>query len=335
MSTFVIAAIVMALAAMVWTLRPLWRSRPLPGIALAVLLAASAGLIYTVIGTPRALDPFQRAAPETLADAVGQLQAELARDPNQVEGWRLLARAQLAQGGIDESMAAYDRALKLAPDDPDILTEAAEVRARSHEGRRFDETSVDMLMHALAQQPDHQRARWFLGIAQRQTGDAAAAVATWEPLLAQVDPATAASLRSQIDAARIDAGMEPLPDAVPVEAASPVKITLSVSLDPRLAMQYPDGASLFVIARQTDGSPVPVAVKKLQVAGFPLTVVLDDNDSLMPTKKLSELEQVQLSARISASGEAMARSGDFESVPVEVEGAPEVAAALLIDRVVK
>lgn len=334
MTVFVIASMAMALAVMLWVLRPLWRSRPLPGVALAVLLATSAGLLYTVIGTPRALDPLQRTAPETLADAVGQLEAELTRDPNQVEGWRLLARAQMAQDDLAAAIASYDRALKLAPDDPDILTEAAEVRARSHADRRFDVTSIEMLMHALARKPDHQRARWFLGIAQRQAGDAAAAVATWEPLLTQVDPATVASLRPQIDAARLDAGMEPLPDVAPV-ATSPVNITVSVSLDPRLAMQYPQGASIFVIARQTDGSPVPVAVKKLQAGAFPLTVTLTDNDSLMPTMKLSQLEQVRLSARISASGEASARPGDFESAPVEVEAGPEVAAALSIDQVVK
>ena len=334
MTTFVIAGIAMALAAMVYVLRPLWGSRPLPGIALAVLFAVSAGLLYTVIGTPRALDPSQRAVPETLADAVTQLQTELDRDPNQVEGWRLLARAHLAQDDLTAANQAYDRALKLAPDDADILTEAAEVRARSNPERRFDKESVSMLQHALAQTPDHQRARWFLGIAQRQAGDASAAVATWEPLLSQVDQATAASLRPQVNAARIDAGMEPLPDAAPV-LASPVTVTISVSLDPKLAMQYPEGASLFVIARQTNGSPVPVAVKKLQAGGFPLTVKLDDNDSLMPTMKLSQLENVQLSARISASGNAMQASGDFESAPVEVASAPEVAAALLIDRVVK
>lgn len=334
MTIFVIASIVMALAAMFYVLRPLWRSRPLPGIALVVLLAVGAGLLYTAVGTPRALDPAQREVPETLADAVTQLKAELARDPNQVEGWRLLARAHMAQDDLPAAIVAYDRALKLAPDDADILTEAAEVRARSHADRSFDEVSVAMLQHALAHTPDHQRARWFLGIAQRQAGDAAAAVATWLPLLSQVDATTAASLRSQIDAARIEAGMGALPDEVPV-ARSPITITVSVSLDPKFAMQYPDGASLFVIARQTDGAPIPVAVKKLQAASFPLTVKLDDNDSLMPTKKLSELSTVQLSARISASGEAMPRSGDFESAPVDVDAAPDVAAALLIDRVVK
>lgn len=337
MTSFVIAGIFMAFAAMGYVLRPLWRSRPLPGIALAVLMASTAGLLYSLVGTPRAIDPAERAelpVPETLADAITQLQDELARDPNQIEGWGLLARARMAQGDSSGALEAYDRALKLAPDDPDILTEAAEVRARSREDRRFDDESVAMLEHALAQKSDHQRARWFLGIAQRQAGEAAAAASTWQPLLAQVDAATAISMRAQINDARADAGMEPLPDEAPIPGSA-VKITASVSLDPKFAMQYPAGASLFVIAREANGSPVPVAVKKLQAGNFPLIVVLDDNDSLMPTKKLSELDHVQLSARISASGEAMPRSGDFESAPVDVKAGPEAAAALLIDRVVK
>jgi cytochrome c-type biogenesis protein CcmH len=333
MSAFVIAGVVLALLALGYVLHPIWRTRPVLGASLIVLLGATSGLLYTVVGTPRALDPAQRAVPETLADAITQLKAELERDPNQVEGWRLLARAYLAQNKLADAGNAFDRALKLAPDDADILTEAAEARALAAEGRRFDEEAVSMLRHALDQQPDHQRARWFLGIAQRQAGQPAEAVKTWEPLLGQVDPATVASLRSQINAARADAGLEPLPEEI--AAVSPVTITVSVSLDPALAMQYPDGASVFVIARQADGAPMPVAVEKLQAARFPLTVTLDDSDSLMPTMKLSQLDKIQLSARVSASGDASAQPGDFESAPVLVDAAPEVAAALLIDRIVK
>src|SRR5690606_40344345 len=85
-------------------------------------------------------------------------------------------------------------------------------------------------------QPQHQRARWFLGVWQRQEGQAAEAAETWEPLLAQVDPATANTLRVQIDAARKDAGLPPLPAAEgPTVAASPHALTVKVSLDPDFA----------------------------------------------------------------------------------------------------
>lgn len=334
MTVFVMASVLLALFVFGFVLRPLWRAQPVAGTGLVLMLALASGLLYSLVGTPRSLDPAQRTAPETLAQAIVQLETELERDPNQVEGWRLLGGAYLSEGRIADAGNAYNRALKLAPDDPGLLAEAAEARARATEGRRFDAEAVEMLERALAQAPDHQRARWFLGIAQRQAGQPAEAVKTWEPLLALVDPATAASLRPQINQARADAGLAPLAEqAVPVPSA--VSITVSVSLDPKLAMQYPDNASVFVIARQANGAPMPVAVEKLRATSFPLTVTLDDADSLMPTMKLSQLEQVQLSARISASGDASAQPGDFESAPVLLDTGPAGVAALLIDRVVK
>jgi len=334
MTAFVIASIVLVALVLTWVLRPVWRTRPVAGAGVVVGLALVTALLYTLVGTPRALDEVQRRAPETLADAIVQLQAELERDPNQVEGWRLLARAYIAEGRTGEAQQAYARALQLAPDDPALLAEAAEARARTHPERRFDAEAVAMLEHAVAIDPRHQRARWFLGIAQRQAGRAADAVRTWEPLLGMVDAATATSLREQVNLARADAGMEPLPEPQQADASA-VAITVSVSLDPQLAMRYPDGASVFVIARRPGGPPMPVAVEKLQPTGFPLTVTLTDADSLMPTAKLSQLERVELSARVSASGDATAQPGDFESAPVEVETGPDASAALVVNRVIE
>ena len=47
---------------------------------------------------------------------------------------------------------------------------------------------VPLLEKAVAINPDHQRALWFVGLAQRQEGKHAEAAKTWEPLLAKVDP---------------------------------------------------------------------------------------------------------------------------------------------------
>ena len=64
---------------------------------------------------------------------------------------------------------------------------------------------------------------------------------------------------------------------------------------------------------------MPVAVEKHALSELPLTVTLDDDDSPMPTKTLSSLGQVELVARISASGNAMRQPGDIESAPVRVD----------------
>ena len=329
MAAFVLASAALVLLALAFVLRPLWKVRPLAGAGVFTALALATGLTYALIGTPNALDPAQRRSPDTLADAVSQLEGELKRDPNQVEGWRLLARAYAAEGRADNARDAFAKAIRLAPDDPDLLAEAAEARALASPDRGFDQAAVAMLRHALQQQPMHQRARWFLGIAQRQAKQPAAAAATWEPLLAVVDARTAGSLLPQINAARVEAGLVPLPATA--TAASP-GITVTVSLAPDLVATLPANASLFVLARQPGGPPMPVAAEKLAARGFPLDVRLDDNDGLMPTMKLSQLDRVEIAARISASGDATPRAGDLEATPrLADKGAGTIE--LVIDRV--
>lgn len=332
MTAFVIAAAAMALLALGWVLQPLWRDRRGVGAGMFAAMAIAAGLLYLLVGTPRALDPAQRRTPDTLADAIGQLQGELQRNPAQPEGWRLLARAQAAQGRLDEARDSLARAVKLAPDEPDLLAEAAEARALARPDRRFDEDAVAMLRRALSQQPMHQRARWFLGIAQRQAGRPAEAAKTWEPLLAVVEPATADSLRAQIDAARAEAGVPPLPEDRQARGEPLLRVT--VELAPELDERLGEDAVLYVLARKP-GSTMPVAVKRSPTSAFPLTVTLGDADSLMPTTKLSQAGAVEVLARVSQTGVANRAAGDLESAAATVAPKPGATQALRIERVVE
>ena len=319
MAAFIAIAVVLGLAVLAVLLRPLWKHTHGLALGIGAVLAVSAGLLYMLVGTPRALQPGTTQAPVTLGDAINQLEAELQRDPRQPDGWRLLAQAYAREGKAEAARDAYAKAVALLPDDVDLAVEAAQARALAHPTRLFDADAVAMLERALASQPGHQRARWFLGIAQRQAGDNAAAAATWEPLLAQVDTATATSLRKEIDSARSAAGMPPLPAPAPASAAADA-LQVKVALDPQFAarVRLRGDATVFVIARAPDGPPMPVAVEKHSVSELPLTVVLDDGDSLMPTSKLSQLREVELVARLSETGEGNRQEGDIESKPVRI-----------------
>jgi cytochrome c-type biogenesis protein CcmH len=329
-TVFVIAAAVLAVLVLGVVLRPLWRGNRGPAAAMIASLAIVAGLLYLLVGTPRALDPAQRRAPDTLADAIGQLETELQRNPNQPEGWRLLARAHAAQGRAQEARDAYAHAVKLAPDEPDLLAEAAEARALANPDRRFDDEAVALLRHALEKQPMHQRARWFLGIAQRQAKQPAEAAKTWEPLLGMVEAGTAESLRAQINAARAEAGLAALP-ASAAKAQSLLRVT--VELAPEMKTRLGANDVLFVIARQPDGPPMPVAVKRIPAPDFPVTVELGDGDSPMPTMKLSQLPAVQILARVSRQGTANRAAGDLESAPQSAQPKAGAAYTLRIDRI--
>lgn len=330
---FIAVAAVATLAILAGVLRPLWHgSQARVAVAgLVVGLSLLALSLYALVGTPLALDPVARQAPATLDDAIAQLEAQLAREPQAVEGWRLLGRARASAGHADAARDAYAKAAALAPDEPDVLVEAAEARALAAPGHRFDAQGLAWLEHALQVQPDHQRARWFLGIAQRQSGDAAAAAKTWEPLLALVDTNTAAPLREQIQLARAEAGLPPLP-VEPAAAAQGPSLRVRVSLDPALAerVRLDGNATVFVVARAPGGSPVPVAAEKHAASELPFTSTLDDNDSLMPTAKLSALAEVELSARLSRSGDATPQDGDLQSPVLRVGLADGKPAELVI-----
>jgi cytochrome c-type biogenesis protein CcmH len=308
--TFIAAALLLGLVVLVATFWPLIRRRPAIGGALAGAALVLVSSLYLLVGTPAALDPANVRAPDTLADAVQRLESELARSPAQADGWRLLADAYRAQGRPADVARAFGQAVRYAPRDPDVLAQAAEARALAAPDHRFDDEALTYLRRALAEQPTHQRSRWFLGVAQRQSGQAAEAASTWGSLLGDVDPATAAALRPQVDAARADAGLPPLPaDAAPAARV----LTVDVDIAPALRTGLPDDAAVFVLAREPGGPPMPVAAKRLRLSDLPATITLGDADSPMPTRRLSQLQDVEVLARVSRGGTANAAAGDPES----------------------
>jgi len=322
MAVFALVATLLTLATLGVVLWPLLReSRGLAvGCVLAVGLAVFA--LYRVVGTPAGIGVAASPAaqpPISLEAAVAQLRAELESNPRQPQGWQLLGKSLAEMGNFPGARDAFAKALALSPDDPDFLVEAAQARLYAAEDRKLDAEAVSQLQRALSLQPDHQRGRWLLGMAQRQEGQAAEAAATWEPLLSKVDSATAASLRVQINAARRDAGLPEI--AEPAATAAGHSLAVRVSLDPAFAARarLRGDASVFVIARRPGGPPMPIAVQKHALADLPLAVTLSDQDSPMPTQRLSELQEVEVFARISDSGNAIRQEGDLDSAAVLVK----------------
>jgi len=298
-------------------LRPLWRDRPRTALVLIAMLTFGSAALYRVVGTPAALDAAAVERPDTLEEAVAQLEKNSDRFADH-QGWVMLANAYARMGDATRARDAWEKAVAMAPDDADLRAATAEARARAHPQQRFDARAVEHLQHALKQNPKHQRARLFLGVSLRQQGKPAEAAEAWMPLLATTEGEARKTLRGEIDAARTDAGLPPLPE----ETAAPARngLVVKVALDPDVAarVRLRGDATVFVIARAVGGPPMPVAVEKHPLSSLPLTVTLDDADGPMPTAKLSALQEVEVIARISASGNAMREDGDIESAPQRV-----------------
>lgn len=321
MSSSLVFALVGALATLLVfgiVLRPLWRARQLSALLLIAGLALASAAVYRLVGNPAALDASMVERPQTIEQALAQLERSRDSFPDH-EGWVMLAGAYARVGKFEQARDTWEEVLKRVPDDADFLAAAAEARAQTDAQRRFDPPAVEYLQRALKANPQHQRARLFMGIALRQQNEPAYAARMWEPLLTQVDAANAKTLRAEIEAARKDAGLPPLPS--PPAAPKSKTLLVEVALDPAFAarVRLRADTTVFVIARAPDGPPMPVAVEKRAVADLPLTVTLDDADGPMPTAKLSALQEVEVLARLSQSGNAVRQEGDLESKPVRVQ----------------
>ncbi|MBB5014328.1 tetratricopeptide repeat protein [Rehaibacterium terrae] len=329
MTGFVLGAIALTVLTLAFLLPPLWRdARPL-AIALALLVPAAGVGLYLGYGTPAALQPHAQIAP-SLEEAIDRLAAHLADNPGDQQGWALLGRSRKAQERFAEAREAFARAHALAPDDADLMVEYAEAMTLASTTRMIDGEALALLERALAADPQQQRALWFLGIHHVQHGRPVEAAETWERLLPLVSGQTRPVLIAQINEVRQQAGLPAIEDAAPAAV-----LTVTVDLDPALRGHLRPGDTLYVMARQTDGANMPLAVKRLPATGFPLQVSLGDDDSPMPTLKLSDQATVRLIARVSHSGDAAARPGDLESAPLDVTLAEGTSHTLRIERVVE
>ncbi len=291
-------------------------------VVLLIALPLAAVLLYRELGEPRALDPAQLVAAPTdtetapdLATAVAGLEKRLARDGDDVDGLRLLARGYQGLQRFADARDALGRARALQPDDLDLQVEYAEAYALASDTRRIEGEAEALLADALTRNPDHQRALWLSGIAAMQRDDRAAALAHWQRLLALLPPdstvyaAVAAQIRDiggEVSRSRnIGAGQA-------TTNASAIRIQVSVAA--ALRDQVAPDDTVYVFARAAEGPKMPLAIQRFVAAELPKEVVLDDSMGMTAGPRLSQTPRIVLGARISKSGDAIAKPGDLEAL---------------------
>ncbi|HEX8777753.1 MAG TPA: hypothetical protein VF738_06510, partial [Rhodanobacter sp.] len=197
-----------------------------------------------------------------------------------------------------------------------------------------DGRALDLLRRALELQPDSQRALWLLGISQFQHAQYADAAATWRKLQPLLEPGSsvAKAVAEQIANADSRAGIKPgtEPAAAPSQGAA---LKVEVSLAPALRDRLRPGDQLFVYARALSGPPMPLAVAKFDAGALPVAATLSDAMAMTPELKLSSVARVVVSARISHSGQPIARPGDLEGSAGVVDTDRKTPIAITIDKV--
>ncbi len=174
-------------------------------IALVLLLPVLSLAAYGILGNPRAIDPAQRVAqpqmtPEQINEMVGRLAARMQENPDDMQGWLMLARSYKTMGRYAEAGEAYGKAEKLVNEDPDLLASYAETLAMAG-GNGLKGKPRQLVERALKLNPKHAHSLFLAGAAAMEAGDNKQGIAYWEALLPQVDPGSEIDqmLRSGID----------------------------------------------------------------------------------------------------------------------------------------
>jgi cytochrome c-type biogenesis protein CcmH len=173
----------------------LWRRRVASVVALVALPVGSASL-YLALGSPTlpgaplaerlAAPPEQR----SVATLVAQVEAHLARNPEDGRGWEVLAPVSMRMGRFDEAVKARQAALRLLGATADREADLGEALVAAANGVVTAEAKHGF-EDALALDSQHTKARFFIGLAAEQDGRRGEAAAAWRGLLADA-PAGAA-----------------------------------------------------------------------------------------------------------------------------------------------
>jgi cytochrome c-type biogenesis protein CcmH len=314
--------------------------------AVAVLVAAGG---YWWTGAPGAIGP--ASAPTAAADGGGghalskeqiavlaeKLAERLKSQPDDAEGWSMLGRSYMMLEKPAEAVAAYERVMKLLPDDANVVADYADSLAFRN-GSNLDGEPTKLIERALKLDPNNLKALMLAGSAAFNRSDFAAAVKHWDRM-AQVGPADHPLVRSagQGAAEARQRGKLPPAAAAPGAAAAPAvaaapkadaapaaligggAVSGTVALSAELKAKVSPDDAVFIFARAAEGSRMPLAILRAQVKDLPFSFKLDDSMAMSPAATVSTAGRVVVGARISKSGQAMPQPGDLEGLSSPVD----------------
>ena len=321
-------------------------------------LPIAAVVLYFALGSPQAFAPGSMAAagsgpseaqhdmsPQKVAEMAASLAAKLEKDPGNAEGWATLAHTYYSLQRFPEAVGAYERAVKLLPDNADLLADYADALGAANNS--LDGKPTELIELSLKANPLQWKALALAGTVAFNRKDYAQAVTYWERLKGTLPPESemAKSIGGSIAEARQLGGITATavapapapaaPSAAPMAAAAPAAAAATsaaataapgagiggtITLSPALAKSAAPEDTVFIVARASEGPRFPLAIVRKQVKDLPYKFTLDDSMAMSPEMKMSNFADLVVVARVSKSGNATPQSGDFEgtSKPVKM-----------------
>ncbi|MCK4675116.1 MAG: c-type cytochrome biogenesis protein CcmI [Gammaproteobacteria bacterium] len=323
------------------------RRHPVWAIMISIFVPMLALLLYLELGMHTASDdsfvaaqqqsqqrPGQTGQQPSIDEMVLMLEQRIEKNGGTVEEWTMLARAHKYLGKYELAAKAFAVALEKDTGNAQLMLESVEMMALNN-NRSFTPEARDLALKAYAIQPDNANALWFAGVAEYQYKNYRQAIDHLTALLPLAGDdqdvvksvmTIVAKSREQLIAAGEEMpelqelmGIKPMakPDSQPATAkakspeATPTKLNVNVDVSDEVRKKFSADDTIFVYAKAKQGPRMPLAAQRMTLAELPTMVVLDDSMAMVDGMNLSAFDQLEVSARLTKSGAAIAQSGDY------------------------
>jgi cytochrome c-type biogenesis protein CcmH len=278
--------------------------------------------------------------PDQVNAMIQRLTERLKNSPSDVEGWSMLARTQSVVGHTNEAVDAYAKAVALSKDDAGLLVDYADALAVKNNHSLAGEP-YRLIERALKSDPRNVKAVALAGSYAFDNKDYVAAVKYWDKVIEIAGADNMFAQRTRFQLAQARQLSSPVAALVPASSVnsvagngSAIKVapesvgSLSglATLAPSLSGTAKPEDAVFIFARNAQGSRMPLAILRKQVKDLPIRFTLNFG---MGNGTTAADGGVQLVARISKSGNAVAAKGDLsgtsevvkinaKDVPIEI-----------------
>jgi tetratricopeptide (TPR) repeat protein len=297
------------------------------------------------------------------------IRQQLRKDPSDATGWQWLGRLRMSLGQTEEAVAAFDKALKISPDAQDIRMKYAQAMMMVGDDENL-QNAKRQVSYLVQIAPENRNYRLLLTVVAAQLNDSEVAFANFALIkdALSADSTVYQSLVNQLRSMGASEGLlsldngsrnglldnssldnspldnspldnssldnspldnSPLDNSVTANGNRGFDVTVSIANE--LESKLPLTGFLILFAQDAiSGSRVPLAVKKLALPQFPISLTLSANDAMIASLSLKNAEQVTITARISVDEDVMTRPGELEGSLASVKVNDSMQAVTLI-----
>jgi cytochrome c-type biogenesis protein CcmH len=196
MNQFIVIGATMLSVALAFLAVPLFRDRSRFGLitlgtVALVFVLGSAGL-YWKVGNHAWNDAVPAAgvgAPHSIEEMVAKLEAKLAKNPGDVDGWLMLGRSYFVRNDFPKAAQAFEHAYTVSKgQNVEAVVAYAESLTVTDQSALAGKAGA-LFETALQLDPANQKALWYGGMAQAAKGSFKVARTRWMTLLGQELPA--------------------------------------------------------------------------------------------------------------------------------------------------